>query len=491
MPIQNPCALLDRLLVEPVESPWLEFKSNNDDPQLIGEYVSALANAAMLAGRDRAYLVFGVNDKTRAREGTTVRLRELKKGGENLVNWLSRMVEPRLMLEFEDFECGSIPFSIIVIEPTYDRPVRFSGIEYFRIGENKKKLVEFPEHERALWLATGRRKFEDAVALPNQSADEVFTKLNTGVIYELKNIPEPRNPAEILRGMVKHRFLIDNMEGGYDITNLGAILLARDIKIFPSIAGKSVRVIKYIGRDKSKSEFEQQAGKGYAVGFSGMIRYIVDRLPSDERYIDGVRRRVPMCPETAIREVIANALIHQDFTVTGAGPVIEIYENRIEVTNTGNSLIEPDRMLNERRSRNERLASTMRDLGLCEERGGGLDKTLLEIERQHLPAPEFLPSSNSFCVVLFGPRPFNEMSRADKLRACYHHCVLRWISRDFMSNASLRERFSLEQDEYQAVSVLIGEAIRLGRIAPADPDQGKRNARYIPYWAAMTTPPAK
>jgi ATP-dependent DNA helicase RecG len=262
MPIQNPCALLERLLAEPAESSWLEFKSNNEDPQLIGEYISALANAAMLAGRDRAYLVFGVNDKTRTPEGTTVRLRELKKGGENLVNWLSRMVEPRLMLELEDFDCGGIPLSIIVIEPTYDRPVRFSGVEYFRIGENKKKLVEFPEHERALWLATGRRRFEDAVALPNQSADEVFEKLNTRVIYELKSIPEPRNPAEILRGMVKHRFLIDNMEGGYDITNLGAILLARDIEIFPSTAGKSVRVIKYVGRDKSKSEFEQQGGKG-------------------------------------------------------------------------------------------------------------------------------------------------------------------------------------------------------------------------------------
>jgi ATP-dependent DNA helicase RecG len=211
MPIQNPCALLDRLLAEPAESPWLEFKANNDDPQLIGEYVSALANASMLAGQDRAYLVFGINDKTRAREGTKVRLHEIKKGGENLQNWLTRMVEPRLMLDFEDFECGGLQFSILAIEPTYDRPVRFSGTEYFRIGENKKKLVEFPEHERALWLA-----------ISNQSPEEIFTKLDTSVIFELKNIPEPKNPDEIIRRMVEDRFLIDNMEGGYDITNQGA-----------------------------------------------------------------------------------------------------------------------------------------------------------------------------------------------------------------------------------------------------------------------------
>jgi len=126
----------------------------------------------------------------------------------------------------------------------------------------------------------------------------------------------------------------------------------------------------------------------------------------------------------------------------------------------------------------------MRAFGLCEERGGGLDKTLLSIERVHLPAPDFISSENSMRVVLFGPRPFAQMSKSEKVRACFHHCVLRWLTHDFMSNASLRERFSLPQDEYQAVSGIIAEAVRLKRIAPADPDQGKRNAKYIPYWAA-------
>lgn len=113
----------------------------------------------------------------------------------------------------------------------------------------------------------------------------------------------------------------------------------------------------------------------------------MERLPREERYIDGVRRMVPHFPETAVREVIANALIHQDLMATGVGPVVEIYDHRIEVTNPGNSLISTDRILDERRSRNEKLAATMRSFGLCEERDGGLDKTLIEIEAQHLPLP--------------------------------------------------------------------------------------------------------
>ncbi len=182
---------------------------------------------------------------------------------------------------------------------------------------------------------------------------------------------------------------------------------------------------------------------------------------------------------------MANALIHQDFTVSGAGPVIEIFSDRVEIINSGNSLISTDRLLDERRSRNEKLAEAMRELGLCEERGGGLDKTVLELESQHLPAPEFMASETSFRVILFGPRPFGELSKADKIRSCFFHCVIRWLQRDYMSNSSLRERFSLEDKDYQAVSAVISEAIKAGRIAPADPTQGRRNARYVPYWAAQ------
>lgn len=484
MSIENPCDVVARLIGELSEATWFEFKENNTDPESIGQYVSALANAAILAGRDRAYLVFGVKDKTRQIIGTQKRLDQLKKGNENLPNWLSRLIEPRILLEFLDFKCFGMSLSMIVIEPSYDRPVRFAGKEYFRIGENLKILSAYPEHERALWLATGRRKFEDAVSIAGQSKDDIFRLIDATVYFDLKGLPLPESDAEIVRTLVDEKMLIDNLNGRFDITNLGAILLARDIKKFPSISGKALRIIKYTGRNKLKSEFEQAATLGYAAGFARMLKFLVNRLPNEETYIDGVRKQLPHFPETALREVISNALIHQDFTATGVGPAVEIYDNRIEVTNPGHPLLETDRMLDKRRSRNERLAAAMQDMGLCEQRGGGLDKTLLEIESRKLPPPELIASEDGFCVVLYGPKPFDALSKADKSRACYQHAVLRWINRDYMSNTSLRERFSLTDDAYQAVSGVISEAIKSGRISPADPAQGKRHAKYIPYWAA-------
>src|SRR3954452_4045744 len=256
MRTSDPRALLKRLLKERSESAWLEFKHNDCHVDDVGKCISACANAAMLEEKDRAFLVFGIEDKTRRKLGTSVRLKELKKGGENFENWINRVLEPRLMIDLIDFEDAGKSFAIIDIEPTYDRPVKFQGVEYIRIGENIRKLSEFPGHERSLWLATSRRKFEDAIALSHCSEDSVFERLDVRAYYDLSEEPRPANKIETIRRFVSRGFLQDDMEGGFHITNLGAILFAKDIQSFPSIKGKSVRVVRYSGRDKRSSDPE-------------------------------------------------------------------------------------------------------------------------------------------------------------------------------------------------------------------------------------------
>lgn len=481
----DPKALLRRLLREP-ECEWLEFKLNNCSPDEIGRYVSACANASMLVGKDRAFVVWGVENKTRRRLGTTVRLLRLKKGNVNIANWLSQLLEPKLPLEFLDFEDGGLWFSILGIDPAYNRPVSFNGIEYLRVGENVKSLRDFPEHERSLWLATSRHKFEDAIAASHQSADDVVAKLDIDTYCNLAGEKRPPRAVEMLKAICSRGFAREDWEGGFGITNLGALLFARDMAEFPSVAGKAVRVIVYSGSDKTRSEGERDEAEGrlgYAIGFRNMIKYIMAKLPRNEVYEDGVRKIASSYSATAIREIVANALIHQDFTITGVGPVIEIYKDRVEITNAGNSLIEVDRMIDERRSRNENLAKAMRDLGFCEERGGGLDKAITEIEDMLLPAPYFWASAHSMRVVVPGPTPLAKLSRSEKVWACFCHCVVRWIRNDYMSNTSLRQRFSLRGEDYQVASAIIAAARKEGKIVPEDENQGKRIARYVPYWA--------
>ena len=84
-----------------------------------------------------------------------------------------------------------------------------------------------------------------------------------------------------------------------------------------------------------------------------------------------------MCSELAIRELVANALLHQDFAVTDTGPMVEIFEDRLGITNPGLPLVEVDRFLDSPpRSRNEGIATLMMRVNICEGRGRGIDKVV-------------------------------------------------------------------------------------------------------------------
>lgn len=150
---------------------------------------------------------------------------------------------------------------------------------------------------------------------------------------------------------------------GYYITNLGGISAARELEEFSELRRKSIRVIRYRGTNKVNTTDELVGHKGYAVGFEGLIGYLKRLLPHSEVIQQSLREQVSLYPEIALRELIANALIHQDFGVTGAGPTIEIYDDRITFTNPGTLLPGKrlDRLIGTTpESRNEMLASKFR-----------------------------------------------------------------------------------------------------------------------------------
>ena len=144
--------------------------------------------------------------------------------------------------------------------------------------------------------------------------------------------------------------------GGWNITNLGAILFAKRLEEFRALRRKALRVIQYRGAGRIETIREQVIGKGYANGFEGLIDYVNGLLPSTEVIGQALRRTVPKFPPLAVRELIANALIHQDFFVTGAGPMVEIFDDRIEITNPGEPLVDTQRFVDTPpKSRNEAL----------------------------------------------------------------------------------------------------------------------------------------
>lgn len=246
-----------------------------------------------------------------------------------------------------------------------------------------------------------------------------------------------------------------------------------------------LRVVIYKGSNRVETIREAPGRMGYAVGFSGAVRFINDQLPINEEIGQALRREVKLFPELAIRELIANALIHQDLTIRGTGPMVEIFEDRMEVVNPGIPLIDTLRFIDEPpQSRNESLAAFMRRINICEERGSGIDKVIVQAELYQLPAPDFSVTPQHTKAVLYSYKPLAQMSRDDRVRACYQHASLQFVSNKKMTNASLRGRFSIDEKNYAMASRIISDTIDAGLIKPADPkSKSKKHASYVPFWA--------
>lgn len=478
--------LLKELIALPAETEWLELKHNNDNPQEIGEYISALSNSAALYGKTFAYMLWGINNDNHEVVGTSFKPKSAKKGNEELENWLLRLLNPRIDFSFYEFKANNDkPMVLLEISRAVRSPVQFEGCEYIRIGTYKKLLKDFSEKERTLWRIFDNTPFEALIAKPNQSSDDILRLLNYPDYFELLRLPLPDNKQGIITRLEEERFISLNNSGNWDITNYGAILFARKLSEFGNLKRKAPRVILYKGISRLETIKEQPGSKGYASGFKSLIEFVLTVLPANEVIEKALRKNVPMYPELAVRELVANALIHQDFKIHGTGPMIEIFTDRIEITNPGLPMVKTERFLDlPPRSRNEDVASFMRRIGVCEERGSGIDKVVSQTEFYQLPAPIFETVGDNTKATLFAHKPFSAMNREDRVRAAYLHSSLRYVQKEYLTNSSLRERFAIEKENSSMVSRIIKDALEDKAIKPADPESdSRRMARYWPTWA--------
>jgi ATP-dependent DNA helicase RecG len=476
--------LLRELIALPRETEWVEFKHNNGHPQEVGEYLSALANSAALTGKAKAYIVWGINDENHAVLGTDFEPQASKVGNEEIENWLLRQLAPKIEFRFDTVVLEEKRLVLLSIDRAFRHPVQFAGVEFIRIGSYKKKLKDYPEKERALWRIFDAKPFEALLAAEKIGADEVLKLLDYPAYFDLMQRPLPEQREGILQALAADR-LIEQAEGGrWNIRNLGAVLFAKRLSDFSSTKRKAMRVIVYKGTGRVQTLREQAEESGYATGFKRLISFINSILPSNEVIGQALRRTVPVYPELAIRELVANALVHQDFFAMGSGPMVEVFDDRMEISNPGLPLVEPPRFLDHPpRSRNEELAGMMRLAGICEERGSGIDKVVFECEFYQLPAPTFETIGDSTRSTLWTPRSLTKMDQADRVRAVYLHACLRYVQRDFMTNTSLRARFGIEAKNSALATRLIAEAVTAKEVRPHDPAASRKYMKYVPKWA--------
>ncbi len=474
-------ALLRDLLTQAVESPWLEFKHSNADPDAIGRLTSALANGARSADRPFGYIVWGVEDATRRPVGTTFDPQTTRKGNQTFAFWLAQHLDPSPAFEFIEVSHAGSRMVLLQIPAANIGPVRFDGKAYIRIGDATPPLADFPERERLLWTKLQPVIWERGLAAQFLTSDEVLDLIDYTECFRLLSVPLPENRAGILQRLIDERVVRADYDGHWSVTNLGALLFARKLDRFDRIGRKALRVIVYEGNNRIRARREHVDHRGYAVGFNAVVGYIDALLPRNEHIEHALRIERPNFPEIAVRELLANALIHQDLTITGAGPMVEVFDGRVEITNPGQPLVDVRRFIGSAPlSRNDEVAGLMRRMGLCEERGSGLPKAIAAIELYQLPPPSFAVIEGFTRASLFAPQDLSAMGAEERVRACYQHAALLCVTGKRLSNESLRQRLGADDRQAATVSRIIKASLEAGVIKAADPQNVR--AGYLPWW---------
>jgi predicted HTH transcriptional regulator len=461
------------------ELDWKEDISTNNTK--ITHHISAFANYP-----GGGYLVYGIQSKTGKIIG--IDQNTVKLVIEKISNLSRDTLDPVVQIDHAIVDYNNFNILIIYIIESSIKPVhtKNKSIEDTYIRSGGSTRIASRQEVGALLLNSKSLRFEDLHASKLLAKEKVLELIDYPSILKLLHKPLPSTSDEILSWLCDEK-MIKKINGGYYITNLGSISAAIDLNDFVDLARKNIRVIKYKGTNKIVTENEFPGHRGYAVGFEGLIQFISALLPHSEIIEKALRKKTSLYPSIALRELIANALIHQDFTVKGKGPMIEIFSDRIEISNPGKLLPSKkiDRLIGTNpESRNEMLASTFRRFNICEERGTGFQKALSAIELFGLPPIKFEEGENYFKVTMFAPKKFADMSLEERIETCYQHAVMKYLSNSAMTNTSLRERFKMHEKQRSMISRLIKESLDKGKIVPRDPkNKSIKFAEYLPYWA--------
>ncbi|WEV72388.1 ATP-binding protein [Bifidobacterium sp. ESL0790] len=486
--MENLTTLVTHLCGLPHETEWLEFKHNKYNPDMIGADISALANSAALAKCPFAYMIWGVDDKTHDIVGTTFDHQDQSVGDQELDNWLRSLLSDNAEIDFLNTKIADSPMVILRVGKAVNRPVTFKKTAYVRVGSYTKKLHDVPSKQIALWDVLRSSRFETGLAKENLHNEDVVSLLDTQAYFDGIGRPYPSTSATVLKYLADENIIHKQDNGLWAITNLGAMLFAKRLRDFNRLKRKTVRIVNYQGDDRLSASKEEVYESGYGVNFEGLLTLISALVPSHEIIGTALREEQNDYPKEAVREAVANALIHQDLSVTGAGPMIEIFAHRMEITNPGSLTVDPMRIIDTPpQSRNEDMASLMRRMKICEERGTGWDKIANACELAELPSAKIRNYENGTRVILYTKRPFSRISEEDREWACYMHACLRYVNESeettYMTNGSLRQRFGLEPKSQPTISKLIKKTGERGLIRPLDPDASPRYKKYVPTWA--------
>ncbi len=396
--------LIDRLRAYPTETEWLEFKSNYmGEADQIGEYISAISNAACICNQPAGYLIYGINDNSHEVEGTNFNPHSKKrKGNQDLIISLSTMLNPRIAFDVNTVDHPKGRVVVFQIQPASGTPVNFSGKAFIRIGTSKTDLAQHPEKARLIWMKgrdwsseiSADAKMEDLDPIAIAKAREEFGVKHPRQVSELSGWDDVTflNKAKILK------------KG--NVTNAALLLLGKPESA--SVLSPAVAKMSWILKDQNNKELDyEHFGPPFLLSGTRILdrirNLIVRAMPSGSLFPVELTQYDPW----VIREALNNCLAHQDYSRHGRITIVE-FPDRVILRNEGSFL--PGELGTVIRQdapqtiyRNPFLADAMVELNLIDTQGGGIKKMFETQRRRSFPMPDYdLSNPNMVSVGIIG-----------------------------------------------------------------------------------------
>jgi ATP-dependent DNA helicase RecG len=396
-------ALLERLRKLP-EFEWIEFKESNYNPQVTGEYISALANSACYHRKDKAYLVFGIENETHKIVGTKFKPKEKKVGNEELENWLITQLNPRIDFEIHEFQVDGKPVVLFEIGAAANTPVEFRGEAFIRVGSYKKKLSAHPEKARKIW--TYQPGFDWTAQIIQEAS---LNHLEPLAIEKARQEFKKKHPTlaedvdtwDDLVFLNKAKITIDGA-----ITRAALILLGKDE--FSHLLQPAVPQITWVLKDEHNTGIDyHHFGLPFILEVGNVLNKIRNLNYRYMPYGTLFPNEVPQYDPWVIREALHNCIAHQDYRLRGRINVVE-KPNRLIFSNLGGFIPGSVEAVIEKDSppevyRNPFLAAAMVNLDMIDTMGNGIKKMFLQQRSRFFPLPDFdLSQEERTVVTIFG-----------------------------------------------------------------------------------------
>jgi ATP-dependent DNA helicase RecG len=383
---------LTTLLALPAETEWVEFKHNNDNPQEIGEYVSALANGAALHGKACGYFVWGIEDGTHRVVGTAFRPRRARVGNEELENWLLQKLTPRVDFTIHEFTMEGQSVVLFIVQAANSAPVRFGGEAFIRVGSYKKKLKDFPEKERKLWLNLSHSR-EDWSAQVVPAA--TLADLDPVALAFARAQYREKNPARAAEAEQWDDITFLNKAkvcSGGQITRTALLLLGREESAH-FLSPAQVRITWVLREEKDVEKDYRHFDSPLILASDRVLAKIrnltVRQMPSGTLFPHEVTQYDPW----VIRETLHNCIAHQDYWQGGRINVVErpdslLFTNRGSfIPGTVEQMIRNDAP--PEIYRNPFLAQAMVNLNMIDTIGSGIRRMFLKQRARSFPLPDY------------------------------------------------------------------------------------------------------